>query len=238
MNPFCSAKLTAAYFRTTMPKRNLYVAILLLCITRDLNSQNADIKLLRQLNVNRNKHLDTYFTICSNSIIPVSIGVPLSLYLYGLHKKDSLFRSKAIVAGGSLAVASVITFALKYSIGRPRPFVTYPDIQKLSDGGSQSVPSGHSSNAFSIATSFSIEWPRWYVAVPAYTWAASVAYSRMHLGVHYPSDVLCGAAMGAGSAWLCHWANKKWKTKRIGNIIRKKVLLGALQSRAVSTKSQ
>ena len=51
--------------------------------------------------------------------------------------------------------------------------------------------------------------PKWYVAVPAFSWAGAVGYSRMHLGVHYPSDFLVGAAVGAGSAWLGHWLNKR-----------------------------
>jgi undecaprenyl-diphosphatase len=55
----------------------------------------------------------------------------------------------------------------------------------------------------------SLAWPKWYIIVPTYTWAGTVAYSRMDLGVHYPSDVLIGALVGAGSAWLCHEVNKK-----------------------------
>jgi membrane-associated phospholipid phosphatase len=52
-------------------------------------------------------------------------------------------------------------------------------------------------------------YPKWYIIVPSICWAGAVGYSRMHLGVHYPSDVVAGALVGAGSAWLTHYVNKK-----------------------------
>jgi membrane-associated phospholipid phosphatase len=66
-----------------------------------------------------------------------------------------------------------------------------------------------------LSTSLSVAYPKWYVIAPAYTWAAGVAYSRLALGAHYPSDVLAGAIIGSGSAWLNiklnQWLNKKSK---------------------------
>ncbi|MDO9339524.1 MAG: phosphatase PAP2 family protein, partial [Bacteroidales bacterium] len=54
-----------------------------------------------------------------------------------------------------------------------------------------------------------LAYPKWYIIVPSYTWASTVAYSRMDLGVHYPSDVLIGALVGAGSAYLTYKINQK-----------------------------
>jgi undecaprenyl-diphosphatase len=98
--------------------------------------------------------------------------------------------------------AGIITTFLKYSIHRPRPFITYHYLEKVTSGGSPSFPSGHTTDAFSIATAVSLAYPKWYVIVPAYAWAGAVGYSRMDLGVHYPSDVLVAAIIGAGTAFL------------------------------------
>ncbi|HMX78072.1 MAG TPA: phosphatase PAP2 family protein, partial [Chitinophagaceae bacterium] len=62
--------------------------------------------------------------------------------------------------------------------------------------------------AFATATSLTLITKKWYVAVPAYSWASLVGYSRMYLGVHYPADVLGGALLGTGSAFLSYKINQ------------------------------
>lgn len=173
------------------------------------NCQNIDIEILREINLNRNKSLDGTFIAITNSTALISYGVPIGMLGIGLINGDSTLIHNAIVIGASAVSSAIITTIIKKSVNRPRPFITYPDIEKLTGGGSPSFPSGHTSDAFSFATSLSIEYPKWYVIVPSYTWASAVAYSRMDLGVHYPSDIIMGAALGAGSAFLCHYLNKK-----------------------------
>ena len=180
-------------------------------------SQNADIELLRKINLNRNKNLDGGFQFISNTTGIVSFGVPAVVLGTGLIMNDSSIKHKGILLGTCLIVTSGMTVIMKYSINRVRPFKTYPEIEKLSSAGSKSFPSGHTSEAFSTATSLSLAIPKWYVIAPSFLWASSVGYSRMHLGVHYPSDVAAGALVGAGSAFLCYkaqkWLNKKRKNK-------------------------
>ena len=97
----------------------------------------------------------------------------------------------------------VISNILKPIVDRPRPFITYHDIQKLSSGGNASFPSGHTSDVFSLAMIVSLLFPKKAVIIPIFIWAALVAYSRMDLGVHYPSDVLGGAVIGICSSICC-----------------------------------
>jgi len=118
-----------------------------------------------------------------------------------------LGKRKAIYVGSSLLLSAAISGIIKKTVKEPRPFVTYPEIQKLTKAGSESFPSGHTTDAFSMATSLTIAYPKWYVAVPAYTYASAIGYSRMHLGVHYPGDVLAGAIIGSGTAFLTHKIN-------------------------------
>jgi membrane-associated phospholipid phosphatase len=196
------------------------VILCLLFLPAVLLSQNLDITILRSINSPETLPSDNFFRFVSNSEIYVALGIPSGMAAAGLIKDDEELLRNACVIFGSAALASGITIILKYSVNRDRPFVTYPDITKKSSAGSPSFPSGHTSSAFSTATSLSLAYPKWYIIVPSYAWAGTVGYSRMHLGVHYPSDVLAGAVIGAGSAWVAYAVNKRLNL----NLHRKKHL--------------
>ena len=183
------------------------------------SSQSIDIDILQKINVNRNTEFDPAFKTITNTAIPISIASPLMMYTIGLIQKDSLIKHKALFIGETFLASAFVTIASKSIFKRDRPYVTHPSIQPLSVEGSYSMPSAHTSSAFATATSLSMAYPKWYVVVPSFVWASSVGYSRMHLGVHYPSDVLVGALVGSGSAVLMYkanqWLNKKRKKNKI-----------------------
>lgn len=182
------------------------------------NAQNLDINLLKEINLERNKSLDPTFKFITNSVSPMSIGAPVAVLGIGILQKDSSLKSKGIIMVEALCVNALTTTVLKLAVKRDRPFVTYPYLDKQAEAGSYSFPSGHTSSAFALATSLSLAFPKWYVVAPSYMYACAAGYSRMHLGVHYPSDVLAGAIVGAGSAVLSHYLQGKistnWKRKK------------------------
>lgn len=188
----------------------IFLVIISLALFFNVSAQNADIRMLRFINVERNQSLDNSMLFITNSITPVLVVTPIALYTVGYLSKLPENNQKTIAVIGALGLAGVSTLVVKNLVKRERPFKTYTDIDKLTSGGSYSFPSGHTSSAFSLATSVSLCYPKWYIVAPSFLYAGLVGYSRMHLGVHYPSDVLMGALMGAGSAYLSHYLTYKF----------------------------
>jgi membrane-associated phospholipid phosphatase len=183
------------------------VFLLLLPITAF--SQNADIEVLRTINSSKTLSADGFFRFLSDSRLAVAAGVPLTMGATALITENNPLLRNAIEIAAASAINLGATYAVKYAVNRERPFVTYPDISPKTNDEDPSFPSGHTSVAFTTATSISLIYPKWYVIVPSFLWAGAVGYSRMYLGVHYPSDVLAGALLGSGSAWLTHQVSQQ-----------------------------
>ncbi len=171
--------------------------------------QNLDIRLLRDINLGRQEKLDGTFEFLSATTYYPCIGLPILIAVAGGATKNPVIRNKGIEMGLSIMMAEGIALGLKYTVKRKRPYETYPDVENQGVENDPSFPSGHTSAAFSLATTLSLNFPKWYVVAPAYAWASSVAYSRVDLGLHYPSDILVGALVGSGSSILCHYLNRK-----------------------------
>lgn len=168
-----------------------------------MSLEQYDIDLLRAINVDRITALDGAFIFLTNSAPIIAGLIPVCFLLYGVFAKRKELRRVGYVIAASYLLSVIISNILKYAIARPRPFTTYPFIEKLSSGGSGSFPSGHTSDVFSIAMAVSLFFPKPRVVIPVFLWAILVGYSRMDLGVHYPSDVLGGAIVGIGAAVGC-----------------------------------
>jgi membrane-associated phospholipid phosphatase len=168
-----------------------------------------DLELLDKMNSAPQKG-DAFMHGFSNSVTYVMLSTPVFAGGMAWKSEEEAWKHLAIQSAGSIAINGVITMSLKYGVARPRPFVDHGNIiYKKAEAGSLSFPSGHTSSAFQWATSCALACPKWYVVLPAYAYACGIGYSRLYLGVHYPSDVLAGAVVGSASAALSKFLTKK-----------------------------
>ncbi len=169
-----------------------------------------------------------------NAFIVLAGVVGIALLCFGNR------RLRLCVLLTTLIVATndgLICNTLKHAVARPRPFVTLPEARHFGEigkgyippqineygvdmsgkkGSRNSMPSSHAANWFAATMIFLIYYRRslWFM-LPM---ALAVSFSRIYNGVHYPSDVLVGAFVGAGyaaagavalqTAW--QWIGKKW----------------------------
>jgi membrane-associated phospholipid phosphatase len=172
-------------------------------------SQQTEIDWLQNINQSA-PGLKPVSIVITETTIPINLAIPGGMGLYALFSGNDELMKDALGIALASGINWGLTEALKRSFGRERPDITYPGMLDIYEVRTDfAMPSGHTSSAFSTATSLTLRYPEWYVAVPAYVWATSVGYSRMHLGLHYPTDILAGAALGAGSAWLS-WKLNQW----------------------------
>ena len=125
-------------------------------------------------------------------------------------------RRAAITGVASVAAtAAIVNLPLKLAGARHRPDADaagVPESRRVSMPVSASFPSGHSASAAAFAAGVSSVLPA--LGAPLGVAAASVGYSRVHAGVHYPGDVVVGAIVGASIGDLVAWAGARLHDRR------------------------
>ncbi|WP_460692150.1 phosphatase PAP2 family protein [Mucilaginibacter puniceus] len=189
--------------------KRLFICLILLTGIYKVSAQSLDIRLLQQINGPISPADQTWRNI-TNSAYIVDTSIPVGMLITGLATHNDQLTENALKTGSAILLTAGFNATIKSLTNRQRPYLAYPDLitgkANLSDN---SFPSGHTSMAFATATSLSLSFPKWYVIIPSYTYAAAIGYSRMYLGVHYPTDVLAGALLGTGTAFLT------WKLQKI-----------------------
>lgn len=117
----------------------------------------------------------------------------------------------ALALIGSLIVDNIL---LKNLVARTRPYEVIDGLKLLIEKQSDySFPSGHTGSSFASAIVLWKELPGKY-GVMALIVAVLIAYSRLYVGVHYPSDVLAGVVIGTVLALVSVWLVKRFRGRR------------------------
>ena len=148
---------------------------------------------------------DTYLSIAlynlisGRSFVPLIYGiatvgdliwVPLVFWLY-VFRKDSNEWTSSLILAVAMVTAMALTDLLKTAFNLPRPLGIAARGEIPTNPG---FPSGHTTNAFTVATVIWSRYPAW--RVPFVVLAISTGVSMVILGLHFPSDVLGGVFLG------------------------------------------
>ena len=129
------------------------------------------------------------------------------------HAVDRAVRTDALLSenpqggtgqpAGHAAGLLCTNVALKHLVGRARPWLSVEGLVPLvEEHDPNSFPSGHTCAAFAAASAWCRTLPRRWMKVTAVVLAALMGFSRLYVGVHFPSDVLAGMAVGLLCGWL------------------------------------
>ena len=117
-------------------------------------------------------------------------------------KTRNIGMMSAVALLGSLIINNNI---IKNIVQRPRPFVTFTDLQIIIPTPSEySFPSGHTSSSFAAAAVFYRHLPK-KLGLPSVILAGLIGFSRLYVGVHYPTDVIAGVIMGILLSYLAEF---------------------------------
>ena len=118
----------------------------------------------------------------------------------------------------------IVNVCMKNGFARIRPYETLTDLLFLIEKQSDfSFPSGHSASSFASAVVLFKQLPKRY-GIPILILAVLIAFSRIYMGVHYPTDILAGILIGSIVALLIVYVNKRIEKKKIMTNNGKKVL--------------
>jgi len=175
-----------------------------------------DYELFRYINgVWHHPFLDVFLDIFRNKYIWIPLYFFIILLCIFNLKKAWLYVLVMII---TVSVADICSsHILKKNVKRLRPCNTalIKDTVRPVVGCSQSFSftSSHAANHFSLAAIFSLLLPlafKWKFLL--YLWAATICYAQVYVGVHFPSDVFCGAVLGVCIAFIVFMSFKKFLT--------------------------
>lgn len=142
----------------------------------------------------RNAFLTPVFVIITRLGNSGAIWLVISviMLLFKKSRKVGIMSLAALL--GSFLIDNVL---LKNLVARTRPYEVITGLQLLIEKQSDfSFPSGHTGSSFAAAVILYRELPKKW-GIPALVLAVLIGFSRLYLGVHYPTDVICGALIGS-----------------------------------------
>ena len=180
---------------TSMSRTGAWTVFWFFFLFAGAHAESVDERLYRALHdAYRSPWMDTWMeTTTDLGGVKANLALCVALSTYGeKYEKDT-----GKLTFTSLAASAGVVSVLKWAVGRRRPEGGY-------ERSNSSFPSAHAAAAGATTTMLAHRYPRYRPAY--YTLGAGIAFTRIYLGRHYPSDVLVGWTIGyLGSRWVLAW---------------------------------
>ena len=112
-------------------------------------------------------------------------------------------KTGALALGGMGLNLIAVNLVLKRIVARPRPWLVVEGLNTLlRSGDPNSFPSGHTSAAFAFAAVVCMTCKAWWAKAAAVVAAVLMGWSRLYVGVHFPTDVMAGALVGTACGFF------------------------------------
>ncbi len=144
--------------------------------------------------ISRNPTTLGHYNTLSNAAVGALIGGAGAMWLLSYPKHQSHWRETGFLAGEAVVNSFVVVEAMKYPLGRERPF--QGDGSGAFLQGGVSFPSEHAAAAWAVAGVVAHEYPGPLTKILVYSLASLVDYSRYRARQHFPSDVFIGSVIG------------------------------------------
>lgn len=173
-----------------------------------------DTQLFYLLNslVGQSRILDGFIMFCASNLAYVLIALFLALVYFSMTSKREKWEMLFVVGASSIIARFGVTELIRFFYHRPRPFAALPDVHSLFTDSAWSFPSGHATFFFAMATAVYLYNKKWGTLFFSATILMIV--SRVVAGVHYPSDIVAGAIIGAAVAYATYLVVQRfWPTE-------------------------
>lgn len=164
-----------------------------------------DMNLLHQLNLLFARHdaIEDPLVAYANASEILFLGLLIAAFVLARGARKAEVRRAVVAAGLSAGLGLAVAQIISRLVDRPRPFVAHPDVHLFAHHAADpGFPSDHTTAAFAIGVALLLRSRRWgSLALFA---ATILALTRVAMGIHYPTDVLAGAAIGSLAAVVLH----------------------------------
>lgn len=161
----------------------------------------------------RSPFWDRFFQVVSVVGTDLFYLVVLVVWYLGVSKKEGIYLSLVLFA------SLFLNFAIKTLVAIPRPYL-HPLVQALSEAEGFSFPSGHAQSTATFFFSLALLYRKKALWLLALVMIGLVSFSRVYLGLHYLEDVLAGALLGAGFAFMAFYLKSRLEIKQVNISLR------------------